>query len=267
MTYGSIAFLTDYGRRDGFVATCHGVMARIVPAVRVIDVTHDVPPQDVRNGAVVLAQTVPYLPPSVVVAVVDPGVGTSRRGVALAAGDHMLIGPDNGLLAWAADACGGITAAVELTSSWFRLDTGATTFDGRDVFTPAAAHLAAGVALGELGSEVAAESIVRLPDPWVRTSPGLLEAEVHAVDHYGNVALAARADDLDTAGMARSGALRLTVGERTHEVPVGRAFGDVALGELIVLIDSSGQVSVAANQRDAAALLGVVPGDRIVIAE
>src|SRR5690606_28015773 len=104
VAYDWIGLLTDYGRRDGFVAACHGVIARIAPAVRVIDITHEVPPQDVRHGAAVLAQTLPYLPPSVVVAVVDPGVGTRRRGVAIAAGGFVLIGPDNGLLPWAADA-------------------------------------------------------------------------------------------------------------------------------------------------------------------
>ncbi|PSK97263.1 hypothetical protein CLV30_12362 [Haloactinopolyspora alba] len=265
MTYDWIAFLTDYGRRDGFVAACHGVIAGIAPRVRVIDVTHDVPPQDVRHGAAVLAQTVPYLPPAVVVGVVDPGVGTHRRGVALRAGENVLIGPDNGLLSWAAEACGGTTAAVELTSPRFRLDTPATTFDGRDVFAPAAAHVAAGAHVSELGADVPVADLVRLPDPWVRVEPGTLEAEVHVVDHFGNVALAANADDLGSAGLAGAESVETTVGERRYRAPLGRSFAEVASGELVVLIDSSGHVSVAANQGDAAALLGVAPGDRLTL--
>ena len=260
-----IALLTDYGRRDGFVAVCHGVIARIAPSARVIDITHDVPAHDVRHGAAALAQTVGYLPPSVIVGVVDPGVGTARRAVALGAGDHVLVGPDNGLLIWAADVCGGVRRAVELTSPRFRLDTGATTFDGRDVFAPAAAYLAAGVAMDELGPELATGDLVRLPDPWARAVAGRLEAEVHVVDHFGNVALAARAADLAAAGLTEADTVRLTVGERTTVVRRGRSFADVTPGELVVLVDSTGHVAVAANQADAAAGLGVRPGDRIVL--
>lgn len=266
-TYDWIAFLTDYGRRDGFVAACHGVIATIAPRVRVIDVTHDVPPQDVRHAAVVLAQTLPYLPPSVVVGVVDPGVGTDRRGIALQAGEHVLIGPDNGLLTWAADACGGVDRVVELTARRFRLDTGAATFDGRDVFAPAAAHVATGVALDELGDDVPVERVVRLPEPWVRAEPGVLEAEVQAVDHFGNVALAAGRADLDAAGLTGAADVRLSVGECSRQLPIGRSFAAVPPGELVVLIDSSGQVAVAANQGNAAEVLAVRPGDRVVIAQ
>ncbi|WP_298331729.1 SAM-dependent chlorinase/fluorinase [Haloactinopolyspora sp.] len=260
-----IALLTDYGRRDGFVAACHGVIARIAPSVRVIDITHDVPPQDVRHGAAVLAQTVGYLPPSVIVGVVDPGVGTGRRAVALGAGDHVLVGPDNGLLTWAADACGGVHRAVELTSPRFHLDTGATTFDGRDVFAPVAAHLAGGLAMTDLGPELAADDVVRLPDPWVRVQDGRLEAEVHVVDHFGNVALAARAADLEAARLAAADTVQVAVGDRISVVRLARSFAEVAAGELVVLVDSAGHVAVAANRGDAAAELGLRPGDRVVL--
>src|ERR1700735_3389012 len=127
-----LSFLTDDGLQDGFVAACHGVAARLAPHAAVIDVTHLIPPGDIRRGAAVLAQTVPYLPPAVHVAVVDPGVGTARRGVAVASGEALFVGPDNGLLTWAVAACGGARAAVSLTNRELWLAGAAVTFHGRD---------------------------------------------------------------------------------------------------------------------------------------
>ena len=140
-----IVFLTDYGRSDAFVGICHGVMARIAPDARVIDLTHAVPRQDVLRGAVELARAVPYMPADAVyVAVVDPGVGSDRRAVAVAAGASLLVGPDNGVLSLAWDALGGVTEAVEIASPAVVLAPVSRTFHGRDIFAPAAAHLAAG---------------------------------------------------------------------------------------------------------------------------
>src|SRR5580692_5444162 len=133
-----LSFLTDYGLDDGFVAACHGVGARIAPHATIIDVTHLIPPGDVRRGAAVLAQTVPYLPPAVHVAVVDPGVGTSRRAIAVAAGESVFIGPDNGLLSWAVAASGGAVRAYQLTNRELWLEQVAATFHGRDIFVPVA---------------------------------------------------------------------------------------------------------------------------------
>lgn len=262
MTATWVAFLTDYGLADGYVAACHGVIARIAPSARVIDVTHEVPAQDVRHGAVVLADTLPYLPPSVVLAVVDPGVGTRRRAVAVAAGEHVLVGPDNGLLAWAADAAGGAVRAVELEH---RLDTGATTFDGRDVFAPAAARLAAGAALPALGPELDVATLVRLPDPWLRVGPGVVEAEVHVVDRFGNVSLAAGAADLAAAGLAGRARLRASAGEWSADLPLAPSFAAVPEGEPVLLVDSAGRLALAVNRGSAAASLGLRPGDRVTI--
>src|ERR1700745_3409732 len=142
-----LPFLTDFGLEHVFLAACHGVAARIAPATRVIDITHLVPPGDVRRGAAVLAQTVPYLPPAVHVAVVDPGVGTTRRGIAVEAGEAILVGPDNGLLSWAVAALGGARRAVQLTNGEFWLHPVSQTFHGRDLFVPVAAHPAAGTDL------------------------------------------------------------------------------------------------------------------------
>ncbi|AYY15256.1 hypothetical protein EF847_04795 [Actinobacteria bacterium YIM 96077] len=274
------AFLTDYGRRDGFVAACHGVMARIAPRLRVIDVTHDVPAQDVRHGAVVLAQTVPYLPACVVVGVVDPGVGSARRGVAISAGGYTFVGPDNGLLSWAAEtvAQGSVERAVELTEPAYRLAgdraggvasgvvVDAATFHGRDVFAPAAAHIARGVALSELGPRVDVDTLVRLPEPEVRAGTGFLHSEAHVVDHFGNVSLAARSGHFAAAGFGPGERVRVSAGDGPEtRARVGRVFADVEPGGLLVYVDSHDYVAVAVNQGDAAALLGVRPGDEISI--
>ncbi|TDD73147.1 hypothetical protein E1262_01320 [Jiangella aurantiaca] len=265
MTADWVAFLTDYGLADGYVAACHGVIARIAPAARVIDVTHEVPAQDVRHGAVVLADTLPYLPPSIVLAVVDPEVGTRRRAVAVVAGEHVLVGPDNGLLPWAADAAGGIERAVELTAPEYRLVTGATTFDGRDVFAPAAAHLAAGVDVSALGPRVDVDTLVRLPDPWLRVGPETVEAEVHVVDRFGNVALAAGATELAGAALDGHARLRVTVGERSSYLPLAASFAAVPEGDPVLLIDSAGRLALAVNRGNAAEALRLRPGDRVTI--
>ncbi len=201
LRYGWITLTTDYGLSDGFVAACHGVVARLAPAVRVLDVTHLVPPGDIRRGSAVLAQAVAHLPPAVHVAVVDPGVGTARRGIVLEAGHSVFVGPDNGLLPAAAEALGGVRRAVALDEvapdngaprnlSW-RSGPVSSTFHGRDIFCPVAAAIANGMDLADAGREAGPETLVRLPEPLVVTGEGLIEAEVTMVDHFGNVQLAA----------------------------------------------------------------------------
>src|SRR5262249_39533656 len=165
-----ITFLSDFGLQDDFVGTCHGVIATIAPDARVIDVTHGVRPGHVLQGALVLANTVPYMPSGVHLAVVDPGVGSSRRPLALRDREGRLyVGPDNGLLLPAAERFGGVTEAHELASAEYSVQPVSRTFHGRDLFAPAAAHLAAGVALEELGPPVDPDELVRvdLPKPEV----------------------------------------------------------------------------------------------------
>ncbi|MCK1847563.1 SAM hydrolase/SAM-dependent halogenase family protein, partial [Micromonospora sp. R42004] len=234
-----VSLTTDYGLADGFVAACHGVLARLAPAVRVIDVTHLVPPADVRRGAAVLAQTVPYLPWGVHVAVVDPGVGTARRGIALAAPGGLLVGPDNGLLLPAAEALGGVSAVVELTNPDWLGPAVSRTFHGRDVFAPVAARLALGAPLAEAGPAVDPGTLVRLPEPVVRAEPGSLTAEVLTVDHFGNVQLAAPGTLLD--GLPP----RVLVNGR--EAVHGRTFGDAPPGALVVYVDSAGLAATYAQ--------------------
>jgi len=183
-----LTFLTDYGLEDGFTAACHGVAAQIAPQIPVIDITHLIPGGDVRRGAAVLAQTMPYFPPAVHVAVVDPGVGTDRRGIAVAAGDAILVGPDNGLLSWAVSVAGGPRTAISLTNKELWLNpTAAPTFHGRDIFMPVAAHLAAGTDLAAAGTEIDVSDLVTLPPPASRVLDGTAQGEVLTVDTFGNV--------------------------------------------------------------------------------
>ncbi|MFI6266787.1 S-adenosyl-l-methionine hydroxide adenosyltransferase family protein [Micromonospora sp. NPDC051006] len=264
-----ISLTTDYGLTDGFVAACHGVIARIAPVARVIDVTHLVPPADVRRGATVLAQTVPYLPVGVHVAVVDPGVGTARRGIALASPGGFLVGPDNGLLLDAADALGGVSAAVELTDPAWLAPRVSTTFHGRDVFAPVAARLALGAPLAEAGPALDPTELVRLPTPVVTAHPGGFTAEVLTVDTFGNVQLAAAADLLDglppaVRVTARAPGAAVEPGPGWPAVR-GRTFGDAPAGGLVVHPDSAGRVAVAVNRGRAVELLGVTPGDLLTI--
>jgi S-adenosyl-L-methionine hydrolase (adenosine-forming) len=257
--YDFISFTTDYGLSDGFVAACHGVLARLAPHARVIDVTHLVPPGEVAQGAIVLAQTVPHLPPSVHVAVVDPGVGTARRAVVVATARGLLVGPDNGLLPAAADALGGIERAVLLDDPGWHAPSVSSTFHGRDVFAPVAARLASGEDPAGAGSLVDPDSLVRLPDPVLVRGEGWLEAEVTTVDRFGNVQLAAPGDALDAFPDTLS-----VGGLRAAKV---RTFANVRAGELMVYVDSAGRVAIAVNGGRAVVALGVTPGDVLRIAQ
>jgi len=251
--YDWISLTTDYGLSDGFVASCHGVLARHAPHARVIDVTHQVPPGDVTQGSTILAQTVPHLPPAVHVAVVDPGVGTARRGIVLEAAGGVLVGPDNGLLPAAAEALGGIRRVVVLDNpEWYGPSVSAT-FHGRDIFAPVGGRLAAGADIAAAGFAVDPATLVRLPEPVVAVGDGWLEAEVTAVDRFGNVQLAAGGSALDRFGTLISvGGLRAVR---------ARTFGDARPGELVVFVDSAERVAIAVNGGRAVVALGVTPGD------
>ncbi|GAA1634192.1 S-adenosyl-l-methionine hydroxide adenosyltransferase family protein [Catellatospora bangladeshensis] len=255
--YDYISFTTDYGLSDGFVAACHGMIARGAPETRIIDVTHLIAPGDITRGAAVLAQTVPYLPDAVHLAVVDPGVGTVRRPVLLRTPRGLLVGPDNGLLVWAAQALGGITAAYELASAdWFAPDV-SRTFHGRDVFAPVAARLARGADPADAGPALALDELVQLPDPVVALGDGWLEAEVLTVDRFGNVQLAAAGAALEQLPD------RLTVGG--CRAVRGSTFADAPSGGLVVYADSADRVAIAVNGGRAAVMLAVTPGDIIRI--
>jgi len=261
-----LSFLTDYGLEDGFVAACHGVAARIAPHAQVIDVTHLVPPGDVRRGAAVLAQTVPYLPPAVHVAVVDPGVGTARRAIAVAAGDSVFVGPDNGLLSWAVAAAGGATRAFGLTNRELWLSQVAHTFHGRDIFMPVAAHLAAGTELAAAGQQIDVADLVTLPTPERVVRDCTAAGEVLTVDRFGNVQLTITGADATEIGVTPGGAVLVRFGHQQLTLPYRETFGAVGPGDLVAYTDSAGLVSVAVNGGNAAQRLGLPPGARISIA-
>ena len=263
--FGYLSFLSDYGLEDGFVAACHGVAARIAPHAGLIDVTHLIPPGDLRRGAAVLAQTLPYLPPAVHVAVVDPGVGTARRGIAVAAGPSIFVGPDNGLLSWAVAAAGGAARAFSLTNRELWLGQVAATFHGRDIFMPVAAHLAADTELAAAGTEIGVGDLVTLPAPERLIRDSGAEGEVVTVDRFGNVQLAITAADAAQIGVTPGGSVLVQCPQLRVVMPYRDMFGAVEPGELVAFPDSAGLVSLAVNGGSAAQRLGLVPGARVLI--
>ena len=265
MSYDWISFTTDYGIDDGFVAACEGVIARIAPGPRVLHVSHTVPAQDVRRGGAILAQTAPYLPPAVHLAVVDPGVGTERRGIVVVAAEGVLVGPDNGLLVPAAEALGGVRAAYLLTEPAYQLSRVSATFHGRDIFAPAAAHLAAGIAPENFGAGVDVTTLVRLPEPETLVEQGKVTTEVLSIDSFGNVQLAATGADLDAAGAMPGTAAHVNLGGRSVNAVVARTFGDAGPEGVIVYLDSAGRVALAVNGGSAAADFETTLGDQVLL--
>jgi S-adenosyl-L-methionine hydrolase (adenosine-forming) len=260
-----ITFMTDFGLQDDFVGTCHGVIAGIAPDARVIDVTHGIAPQAVLQGALVLRNTTPYMPVGVHLAVVDPGVGGDRRAVALRTNDgRVFVGPDNGLLTLVADEL-GIDAAYELTAERYRLSDVSHTFHARDVFAPAAAHLAAGVELAELGPSLDPAELVRVvvPDPELGRSQ--ISATVLSVDRFGNIATNARRKHLDALGLENGDRAEVRVALDRYYAVVADTFADAPTGELILYEDSSALVTLAISLGDAARLTGAGAGDELRI--
>jgi S-adenosylmethionine hydrolase len=260
-----LTFLTDYGLADAFVAVCHTVAFQIAPDLRITDITHLIPLGDVRRGAVVLAQAAPYFPPAVHVAVVDPGVGTARRGIAVAAGGALFVGPDNGLLSVAVAAVGGPVRAVSLTNRTLWRDTTAATFHGRDVFMPVAARLAAGMPLDEAGDRIEVSSLVALPQPECLLTGDVAHLEVVTVDGFGNVQLSLPGADAPGAGLIPGATVTLTWDQKTITVPFVTTFGEVAAGEALCYRDSGDWVAIAVAGGDAARLLGLRPGTKMTL--
>ena len=213
-----VTFLSDFGLQDDFVGTCHGVVKRIAPEAEIIDITHGIRPGRVLQGALMLANALPYMPEGVHLAVVDPGVGGSRRALALRdAEGRFHVGPDNGLLLPAADRFGGVVEAYELASPEYSLQPVSRTFHGRDLFSPAAAHLARGVAVGRLGPPIDPEELVRLDLPVPEVGQSRIRATVLAVDRFGNVALNLTREQLDRARVVPGTRVELTCrGERFY---------------------------------------------------
>jgi S-adenosylmethionine hydrolase len=289
--YDTISFLSDYGLADEFVGVVKGVIRTLAPHAVVIDICHEVPPHDVRAGALTLARSVQYLPPGVVLAVVDPAVGTDRRAVAVEVkveagtqdegqdgqGDGpgpgsgqvgqkaVFVGPDNGLLASAVALTGGAHRAVALTNEAYHLPAPGPTFAGRDVFAPAAAHLCCGVDLAELGPEI--DPLTLLPGllPLPRQEDGALVGEVLWVDRFGNVQLNMGPEDLDLADLGEKVTLRYRDQIRTAER--APTYAAIRPGQVGLVVDSYGLVSLALDRMPAAAELKLAPGDAVTIEE
>jgi S-adenosyl-L-methionine hydrolase (adenosine-forming) len=258
-----ITFLTDFGVADDLVGTCHGVMKRIAPEVEIIDITHSIAPHQVLQGALVLRNTLPYMPEGVHLAVVDPGVGTDRKAIALRSGDDRLyVGPDNGLLIPAAERMGGIVDAWELTEPAYRLAPLSRTFHGRDVFSPAAAFLAGGLAPAELGPPLDPDTLARLHVPVPQISAGEIVAHVLIVDRFGNVQLNLTASDLEQVGIVPGTRIELEMGLEQYYAVAARTFADVARGDIVLYEDSYRNIAIAINEGDAAAVISARAGDR-----
>jgi S-adenosyl-L-methionine hydrolase (adenosine-forming) len=260
-----ITFLTDFGLQDDFVGTCHGVMKRIAPDAEIIDITHGIPPQAVLQGALVLANTVVYMPVGVHLAVVDPGVGGPRRALVLQDADERLyVGPDNGLLLPAAGRA-GIVAAHELANPAYALDTISRTFHARDLFSPAAAHLALGVPLGELGPPVDPDGLVTLDLPKPELGDTSVVATVLYIDSFGNIALNLTREDVEQIGMVSGAQVELEHAGENYYAVTARTFADARPGDVILYQDSYGNMSVAISRGSAARMLHAAPGQRIRI--
>ena len=260
-----LTFLTDYGLGDAFVAVCHAVASQIAPDVQITDITHLVPPGDIRRGAAVLAQAVPYFPPAVHVAVVDPGVGTARRGVAVEAGGSLFVGPDNGLLSSAVAAAGGPLRAVSLTNRALWRDTTAATFHGRDIFMPVAARLATGLPMDEAGEPVEMTSLVALPRPQWRITADGAQAEVVTVDGFGNAQLSLPGTEAPRAGLIPGTTVVLAWDGGEATALFVTTFGEVAPGEPLCYRDSGDWVAIAVAGGDAARRFGLRPGTRLTL--
>ncbi len=262
-----ITFLSDYGYEDEFAGVCRAVIARIAPDAAVIDLTHGIEPHAVAQAAAVLASALPFAPPGVHLAVVDPEVGSPRRAVAVVVGsdERLLVGPDNGLLWPAIERLDGVTAAVDVSLSPFRIQPVSATFHGRDVFAPVAAHLARGAELHQAGEEIDAESLARLELPRPAIEADRVVAHVISTDRYGNVALDLVDRHLPRTGLKLGRPLTVEVRGTARQAVFTSTFADVAPGELILHEDSHRSLALAVNRGSAAETLGLDPGDQVTL--
>lgn len=256
-----ITFLSDYGRVDEFVAVCTGVIWRIAPRARVLDVSHDIAPGNIRGGALALARAIPYLPKGTHLAIVDPGVGTDRKAIGVETTDgRRFVGPDNGLLSPGVAICGGAVRAVELDPIRWGVEDPSATFAGRDVFAPAAGALAAGADLSELGADVRPEELVPLVLPLSQAKGRRIYGVVFWIDRFGNVQTNITQSDLEAVGVDVGDTVQIYCDERLLRVVFVRTFAEVDRGEILGFIDSAGQFSLGINGGSAAEALEIAEG-------
>ncbi|MEP7048538.1 MAG: SAM-dependent chlorinase/fluorinase [Ilumatobacteraceae bacterium] len=262
--YDTVSLLTDYGLVDEFVGVVKAVIRDIAPHVQTIDLTHQIAPFDVRAGSLALARCVSYLPCGVILAVVDPGVGGSRKAIAIevADGEAILVGPDNGLLAPAVAMAGGAGRAVILTNEEYQLQSHGATFAGRDIFAPVVGHLCNGVDLAKLGPLIDADALLPGMVPLPRTEPEGLVGEVLWVDHFGNCQLNIGPDEIEQWGPQ----LQISFGDTQRVATRHHTFADVGTGAVGLVVDSCGMLALVLDQRSAAMDLAIGAGDQITLA-
>jgi S-adenosyl-L-methionine hydrolase (adenosine-forming) len=262
-----IAFASDYGYADEFVGVCKAVMLGLVPDVRIIDLGHDIPPHNVRAGALLLVRSVQYLPDdAIVVAVVDPGVGTDRRLIGVEVAGGILLGPDNGLLAPAVALAGGARSVVSLENTEYHLPAPGPTFSGRDILAPAAGYLAGGVALTELGPVVdpagLVPGLVGLPEI---DEGGAIVGEVWWVDRFGNCQLNVDPAELTAAGAEPGDPVEVHLANGIRAARWVHTYADAKPSELVLLVDSYGLLSLALDRESAATALGLRAGSAVTL--
>jgi len=258
-----VCFLSDFGLADDFAGTCKGVMLRVAPGVSIVDLTHEVPGFAVETGAEILQHATRYMPADTVyLAVVDPGVGTERRELALLTeSGALLVGPDNGLLVQAAESLGGISGAFALTDKSYHLHPISNTFHGRDVFAPVAAHLAAGAELSDLGKAVEPSSLTRLSPASARAGTGEgFETRIISIDRFGNARLSVMQEE---SGLEYGDALKVDAGDGEMSVRYVETFGSAKAGELVLVPDSHWRLSLAINKGSAAQALTLKVGGEV----
>lgn len=264
--FGYITFLSDYGHTDEFVGVCHGVIKRIAPQVEIIDITHGIRPQSIFEGAMVLGQSVAYMPHAVHLGIVDPSVGADRLAVAIRTVDgSVLVGPDNGLLSMAVRRLGGAEVCHQISNPEVMLEVVSKTFQGRDVFAPSAAHLANGVAVEEMGAALDPANLVGVDIAAPRRHDDHYHATVLHVDRFGNLQLNLGLKEMADAEMKVGDILEVRLEGHRSLVSFGETFASVSQGELVVTEDSYGLLAVAMNRGSAAERLGASIGSSVII--
>lgn len=259
-----ITFLSDFGVEDDFAGTCHGVIKRIAPEADVIHITHGIDATNILQGAVILANTLRYMPVGIHLAIVDPDVGTPRRALVVRTGDgRLLVGPDNGLLVPAAEALGGVAAANEITNREYALEPVSPTFHGRDVFSPAAAHLALGLDSEELGGTVEPESLVRLAFPEAEIGTRRIRASCLYVDRFGNIQLNLTARDIEPLGIVPGRRVEVELPVDRFYAVAARTFADARPGDIILYEDAYQNVAIAISRGNAAQTFTVKAGTEV----
>ena len=259
-----ITFLSDFGVEDDFAGVCHGVIKRIAPEADVIHITHGIDATSILQGAIVLANTLPYMPVGIHLAVVDPDVGTPRRALVVRTGEgRLLVGPDNGLLVRAVEALGGAVAANEITNRAYALEPVSPTFHGRDVFSPAAAHLALGLDPGDLGDAAEPDSLVQLEMPKPEIGSRRIRATCLYVDKFGNIQLNLTAGEVEPLGIVPGQRVEVELPVDSFYAVAARTFADARPGDIILYEDAYRNIALAISRGNAAQTFHVKAGTEV----